>query len=100
MNFERACRELVAHEEVEAGGMRFDIARTMEGRDIIKRIRVKDAGGEHHFTERVHAFAQEEVEAMIERAGLRIFDRTDGPVFTPFDPDGSERLVIWAQRPA
>jgi hypothetical protein len=60
---------------------------------------VLDQGCAHHFAERVHAFAPEEIAALIERSGLRIVDRTDGPIFTPFDAERSHRLVIWAERP-
>ena len=99
MNTTRVCRELVGSERVEAEGATFDIERSMEGRDIVKRIHVRDGENDLRFVERVHAFELQEIENIVERAGLRIFDRTDGPPFTAFDVHSAERLVIWAEKP-
>ena len=100
MNTERVCRELVHREHLDVEGVAFDIERALEDGAIVKRIRVRDGEDDLRFVERVHAFTPLSVEHMVERAGLRIFDRTDGPPFAPFDPNISERLVIWAERPA
>lgn len=98
MNTARVCRELVGQERVTVGETAFEIRRSMEGRDIVKRIRVTDGENDLRFVERVHAFEAEEIEAIVERAGLCIFDRTDGPPFHTYDPSTSERLVIWARK--
>lgn len=100
MNAERVCRDLVDEGSLEAEGVRFHIARSLENGTIVKRILVIDGENELRFVERVHAFSPVEVTTMIERAGLRIFGATDGPPFTDFDPDRSERLVIWSEKPA
>lgn len=99
MNAARVRQDLVADERLEAEGVRFHITRTIEHDAVVKRIQVIDAEDELRFVERVHAFTLPEVEALVERAGLRIFDRTDGPPFGPFDPATSDRLVIWARKP-
>jgi SAM-dependent methyltransferase len=99
MNSERLVRELVAEEEVEAQGVHFHISRAIEGDAVVKRIHVTHGENDLRFVERVHAFTPVEATAMVERAGLRIFDRTDGPPFPAFDPATSERLVIWAVKP-
>lgn len=98
MNSERIARELVAEEDIESHGVQFHITRALEGGAVVKRIRVKHGENDLRYVERVHAFTPEEATAMVERAGLRIFDRTDGPPFKAFDPSTSERLVIWAAR--
>jgi SAM-dependent methyltransferase len=99
MNTARVRKELVAEEHLEAEGVRFHITRTLENSTVVKRIHVLDGEDELRFVERVHAFTPVEVDLLMERAGLRIFDRTDGPPFGPFDTDTSERLVIWARKP-
>lgn len=99
MNTAKVCRELVGHEHLTVGETSFEIERCMEGPDIVKRIHVTDGENDLRFVERVHAFGAEEIGTMVERAGLRIFDRTDGPPFDRFDPMTSERLVIWASKP-
>lgn len=100
MNAERVKRELVEEEHLEASGIRFHLERKLEGDDFVKHITVQDKGSVHHYTERVHGYHVDDLRAMVHRAGLRIFDLSDGPPFEAFDPQGSERLVIWAERPA
>jgi SAM-dependent methyltransferase len=100
MNSAKVVRDLVAEECVQAEGVRFTITRCMEQGQIVKRIAADDRGETHRFEERVTALMPAQLEALIGAAGLVVMDRTDGPVPTPFDPDRSERLVIWAQRPA
>jgi hypothetical protein len=99
MNTDRVRRELVADERTTVEGVAFHITRSYEHGSIVKRIHVIDNEDELRFVERVHAFTPAEVDALVERAGLRIFDRTDGPPFPAFDPSTSERLVIWARKP-
>ncbi len=91
-------KELVEEECQMEGGVRFTIQRKVMGDEIVKTITVDDHGCAHRFTERVHAWTQEEVRAMLERAGLRIEEITDGPKPEPFDPISSERIVAWARK--
>ncbi len=99
MNTARVLKELVASECVPAGGLRFTIERGVENGQVVKRITVKDGGEEHHFEERVAALMPDQLETLLRDAGFLVHDRTDGPVPDPFDPDRSQRLVLWAQRP-
>jgi SAM-dependent methyltransferase len=99
MNIAKVCRELVSQERMTVGETSFEIERSMEGLDVVKRIHVTDGENDLRFVERVHAFEADEIDTIVERAGLRIFDRTDGPPFDRFDPMTSDRLVIWASKP-
>lgn len=100
MNSNKVLRDLVGEECMESGGVRFSISRSMERGRIVKRIVAEDSGEVHRFEERVTALMPAQLESLVVAAGLVIRDRTDGPVPLPFDPDRSNRLVIWAQRPA
>jgi len=93
-------KELVEQECLAEEGVRFTIKRCMEGNDIVKRISVDDEGCAHSFMERVHAWTADEVTAMVLIAGLRLEAITDGPDPLPFDPTRSERIVVWARKPA
>ncbi|MBK6627874.1 MAG: class I SAM-dependent methyltransferase [Flavobacteriales bacterium] len=99
MNSVRVLKELVPMECVQAGGVRFTIARSSEDGMVVKRILAEDASGRHHFEERVSALAPERLMQLVREAGFVVLDSTDGPEPEPFDPIRSQRLVIWAQRP-
>ena len=100
MNTRAVLRDLVPTEELEREGVRFTIQRSVEDGVLVKRIAVCDEEGEHHFEERVQALLPEELEAMAQRAGLLVEARTDGPVLSSFDPEHSQRFVLWARKPA
>ncbi|HMQ75778.1 MAG TPA: class I SAM-dependent methyltransferase [Flavobacteriales bacterium] len=99
MNSVRVLKELVPMECVLAGGVRFTIARSTEGGMVVKRIMAEDESGRHHFEERVSALDPDRLVQLVHEAGFVVLDLTDGPEPAPFDPQRSERLVIWAQRP-
>ncbi|MCB9169869.1 MAG: methyltransferase domain-containing protein [Flavobacteriales bacterium] len=98
MNTQRMLAQLVPHEELSRGGVHFRIAREARDGHIVKTIEVDDGGSKHRFEERVQAILPEQLEAMVLRAGATVRDRTDGPDPKPFDPERSERLVLWVQR--
>lgn len=100
MNTPAVLRDLVAHEELEREGIRFRIERTLEQGVLIKRVSVTDNGIEHWFEERVQALMPDELTLMAQEAGLEVEDRTDGPEPTPFDPERSQRFVLWTRKPA
>lgn len=99
MNTPLVLRDLVAEEELEAGGIGFKVSRHVEDAVIVKRIVVRDGGCVSGFEERVQALLPDQLEAMALRSGLRIEDRTDGPAPTPFDPERSARFVLWTRKP-
>jgi SAM-dependent methyltransferase len=99
MNTPVVLRDLVAHEEVEHEGVHFRIERRLEGDVLVKRVIVTDQGEEHRFEERVQALLPDELTLMALEAGLEVEDRTDGPEPTPFDPERSQRFVLWTRKP-
>lgn len=92
-------KELIQEDCQVESEVRFTLQRRVEGDTIVKDIHVDDQGCSHRFTERVHAWTEEEVRAMVIRAGLSVEDVTDGPEPEPFDPLRSDRIVVWARKP-
>jgi SAM-dependent methyltransferase len=93
-------REGLVEEECQrTGDVIFTISRAVEGNDIVKRINVSEGNSSHQFMERVHAWTEHEVCAMVERAGLHIGSVTEGPEPRPFDEMRSPRIVVWARKP-
>lgn len=99
MNSDLVVRDLVATEDLERSGVQFRIDRVCEDGILVKRIRVKDGAEVHEFEERVQTLAPFELESMATEAGFIIEDRTNGPVLTPFDPERSDRFVLWMRKP-
>lgn len=95
MNTELVLRELVAEETLVVENVEFRITRSLQDGIIVKRILVIDDGAEHRFEEHVQALSPAELEAMALEAGFSIDARTDGPEPTPFDPQRSQRYVLW-----
>jgi SAM-dependent methyltransferase len=91
--------DLVEQECQTEAGVRFTLARRVEGDTIVKEILVDDHGCGHRFVERVHAWAPSEVVGLITRAGLTLEALTGGPGPEPFDPLSSDRIVAWARKP-
>lgn len=99
MNTEAVVRDLVAQEELHRDGVGFTIRRELVDEIIVKRIAVTDGDQQHQFEERVQALRPDELIAMAEAAGLVVERLTDGPVPVPFDPQRSDRFVLWAYKP-
>lgn len=90
---------LVAQEAFVIDGVGFTLERELRDGDIIKHIQVEDAGHSLRFREQVHLWEVDEVVRMVEGAGLRVEDLTDGPDPTPFRLQESSRIVVHACRP-
>lgn len=99
MNTEAVVRDLVPHEELHRDGVGFTIRRELVDDIIVKRIVVTDGDQQHQFEERVQALRPDELIAMAEAAGLVVERLTDGPAPVPFDPQRSDRFVLWAYKP-
>lgn len=99
MNSDLVVRELVANEHLSMQGVGFELRRSCEMGVLVKHITVRDAGEEHRFEERVQALTPDQLEAMALEAGFVIEDRTDGPELVPFDPNASQRFVLWMRKP-
>lgn len=93
-------KELVADEIIERQGVRFTIRRNLHGGDVVKHIIVDEGGIVKEYMERVHAWQVQEVQHMVNQAGLVVDDVTDGPDPSPFEAEVSKRIVVWAHKPA
>ncbi len=100
LNGEKVADHLVPLETRTIGQAQFEVRKAWDQGDIVKQITVKHPDGQEMFEERVHAWTVEEVRAMIGRSGLQITEITDGDCSTPFDEKVSERIVVWARKPA
>lgn len=99
MNSRVVLRGLVGHEEIDRDNVHYVIDRGMEDGVLVKRIRVTDHGQVHLFEERVQALDPGSLIRMAQDAGFIIEDHTEGPVPDPFDPEVSERSVLWMKKP-
>ncbi|MBK9422504.1 MAG: class I SAM-dependent methyltransferase [Flavobacteriales bacterium] len=100
LNGEQVAPNLVPFEVQEIEGVRFTIRRSLEQGGIVKKVTVEERGEQHGFEERVHAWQAEEVSAMLHRSGFIVERWTDGTCLAPFLPNGSDRMVVWARKPA
>lgn len=99
MNVGVVLRDLVEQEEIEREGVRFRIDRSLRDGVLVKRVSVVEGATAHFFEERVQALDHRTLEAMARKAGLEVLDITDGPVLAPFDPQRSQRFVLWTRKP-
>lgn len=99
MNSPRVLKELVPQERFTRENVDFEITRAVEGRVIVKHIRITDGDQVEEFEERVQALLPEEIEALAVEAGFELLDRTDGPVTRPYSEETSDRCVLWMKRP-
>jgi len=98
MNTELVLRDLVAMETVAKNGVEFKVTRKLSDGVLVKRIAVRDGCIDHVYEERVQALTPDQLEDMARNAGFTIEDRTDGPELVPFDPQNSQRYVLWMRR--
>jgi len=98
LNGDLVSRHLVPLETKVIDGVHFRIERKLQGRDIVKHIRVEHPDGREQFEERVHAWSLPEVTAMITKAGLTMEDITDGTCRNAFDTERSNRIIAWARK--
>lgn len=99
LNGEYVVPHLVPSGSCSVDEVTFTIQRYPEGSDIVKKITVVEDGNTHRFEERVHAWRADEVTDMLMRAGLRVEHLTDGSCSSPFQPQLSDRMVVWARKP-
>jgi hypothetical protein len=103
MNTQLVLDRLKPREERVVEGVRFSIERALEQGTLVKRIHVSDPATGHDgrpqsFEERVLALMPGELEDMATAAGFTVEDRTGGPTAEPFQPDRSDRFVLWLRR--
>lgn len=88
-NPEHVTRNLVPTERCQAGEFEVEVERSIANGQVVKRIRLRGAGGERQYEERVRLFSLAMLEPVIKRLGLsllRVFGDERGSVFTPDSP--------------
>ncbi|MEO6324326.1 MAG: class I SAM-dependent methyltransferase [Thermoanaerobaculia bacterium] len=101
-NAERVIRTLASREEKTIAGQRISIQRRYDPvtRRVEKDIEMGTGASRQKFYERVRAYTEGELRALIGAAGLRIraaYGDFDG---APFDVHRSARLILLAEKPS
>ncbi|MCI3923568.1 class I SAM-dependent methyltransferase [Paenibacillus sp. TRM 82003] len=92
---------LVPHSVREDGETSIDERRAIEGRCVVKRIRVSDAKSqERSYEERVKLYELDDFRAMLAEAGLTIDTVFGGYGGEPYDEATSQRLIILGSKEA
>ncbi|MFD2246806.1 SAM-dependent methyltransferase [Pontibacter ruber] len=94
MNTDKTIADLVAHEEKEIQGIKFQIHRGVEQGFIVKSIRFSDNGESHHFQERVRALREEDFLEYFSMAQLRLVDVFGDYNLNSFDHEHSDRMIF------
>ncbi|MFB6259050.1 MAG: methyltransferase domain-containing protein [Flavobacteriales bacterium] len=98
MNAQKAVQELVPHEVKTVEGIEFHIDRYVEYGILVKRIAFYDEGKGHEFKEKLRILFDNDLQVMLERAGMKVIDRFGDYALEPFDRRSSERLIIVARK--
>lgn len=94
LNADKVLNTLVASEEKIGEGIRFKIARRLEGKTLIKEI-VFDADGEHHaHQERVLALTVDDLTGMADNAGFELKAVFGDYDLNRFDKEKSDRVIL------
>jgi len=93
-------RGLVPFEQVEAGALRAEVSRFLEGDRVIKRIRIFRDGGEEIHEERVRLYEEADMGAMLGRTGLEILASFGDERGGSFDAERSPRMSLLLRRMA
>lgn len=97
-NAQKVIAELVNYEERTIDEVRFNILRSLKGRQIVKNIEVLDGETRLEFQEEVDALTLEDFENYCESAGLSVVQVFGDHDLRPFDVELSDRLIILAQK--
>ncbi|TVR38603.1 MAG: class I SAM-dependent methyltransferase [Cryomorphaceae bacterium] len=97
MNAEKVMNELTPNETKIVDNNHFDISRSVENGEIVKRIRINN-NPELQFEERVQAFSKEMLFSMFEESNLIPESVYGSYQFEPFDTHHSDRLIITTRK--
>lgn len=89
---------LQPHYDVEVEGVHFEIKKRIEDGHVLKAIRIKDHERMYHFTEDVQLIKAAEFERMLRKTGFTLQEMWGDYTGAPYEPDTSERLILFAQR--
>ncbi len=98
MNAQKAIQTLIPHEVKRVEGIDFHIHRYVDHGRLIKRIAFHDQGKDREFKEKLRILFDNDLQVMLERAGMKVEDRYGDYALTPFDRRNSDRLIIIARR--
>jgi SAM-dependent methyltransferase len=93
-------RDLVASETIEAGGLRAEVTRRIEGDRVIKRIRILrdgDVRDEIH-EERVRLHTRDGLGISLESLGFSVLATVGDERGAAFDPESSPRMSLLLRR--
>lgn len=94
MNVNRVINNLVPEELKTVEGIDFHIKRYHQDGYIIKDIDFEDDGEKFHFTERVKALTLQDLQSMMDEAGIYLLDIFGDYKLRKFHKDESERLIL------
>ncbi len=98
LNAPKVISELVPHAEKDIEGIHFDLKKSVDGDQIVKRIYIQDGDQTHHFEERVRAWTRAEFEAALGQVGLSVQEVFGDYQLGAYDPASSPRLTLLAQK--
>ncbi len=98
MNAQKALQELVPREVKFVDGIEFRIQRYVAYGMLIKRIAFQSKGEDREYEERLRILFDNDLQVLLERAGMSIVERFGDYSLTPFDPRSSDRLIIVAKK--
>ena len=105
LNAERTVAELVPFEQVNRGGISFNITRRFNDGTIIKTIDIDDperlpAAPHLSFEERVRALDADTLSGYLQDTGFEIKCCYGGYALSSYQPSRSDRLILLARKPA
>jgi SAM-dependent methyltransferase len=80
-------------------GIRFSLKRSVRGNHVYKTIHIDAVSRHINFREKVRLFTLEELNAMMQAAGLIVQQTFGSYALEPFDPATSKRLIMLASKP-
>lgn len=98
MNAQKALQTLIPEEVKRVDGIDFHIQRFVDRGMLIKRIAFRDEGRDHEFQEELRILFDNDLQLMLERAGMKISECFGDYALNPFDRRNSSRLIIIARK--
>lgn len=93
-NTRKVLASLPVREQVERGGISFDIHKHLQGKQVVKDIRFEDVGTPYHFAEYVQALTEEDFRRYFQAAGLEVEQLLGDYSLQPFEPETSDRMIF------
>lgn len=99
LNAPKTIANLVAYEEKQIDGVKFELTRTVKDGIIKKRIRIQDGELEQEFEEQVDALTLSDFEDYLSNAGLELVGTFGSYGLEAYNEQVSDRLIVIAQKP-